>query len=49
MEWLNNWEGGYIQHEQQMGGKSCGIHVIDVKMFKTLSKPKKALIFQLFY
>ena len=31
MEWLNNWEEGFIQHERQMNGKSCGMHVIEVK------------------
>ena len=37
-----NWEEGYIQHEQQMDGKSCGIHVVEVKKCKILSKPENA-------
>ena len=43
MEWLNGWDEGFIQHERQMDGKSCGVHVIEVKKFKILSKPKKPL------
>ena len=43
MEWLNDWKEGFIQHEQQIDGKSCGIHVIEVKKCKILSKPKKPL------
>ena len=45
MEWLNDWKEGFIQHEQQIDGKSCGIHVIEVKKCKILSKPKKPLTF----
>ena len=43
MEWLNDWDEGFIQHERQMDGKSCDVHVIEVKKFKILSKPKKPL------
>ena len=39
MEWLNDRDEGFIQHEQQMDGKSCGIHVIEVKKCKISNKP----------
>ena len=38
-----NWEEGFIQHGQQMDGKSCGINVIEVKKCKILNRPKKPL------
>ena len=43
MEFLNGQDEGFIQHERQMNGKSCGDHVIEVKKFEILSKPKKPL------
>ena len=43
MEWLNDWNEGFIQHERQMDGKSCKIHVIEVKKSKILIKPKKPI------
>ena len=29
--WLNHWDVGYI--EQQQDGKSCGVHVVEVRKF----------------
>jgi len=48
MEWLNGWDEGFIQHERQMDGKSCGVHVIEMaeqilKFFPTI--PKEILKF----
>ena len=43
MEWLNNWEEGFIEHEKQLDGKSCGIHVVEVKQFDILSRKENAL------
>jgi len=30
MEWLNNWEEGFIEHEKQLDLKSCGVHVVEM-------------------
>ena len=38
MEWLNNWEEGFIEHEKQLDLKSCGVHVVEVKQFDILSR-----------
>ena len=30
-KWLKNWKSGFISHNIQQDGSSCGVHVIEVK------------------